>query len=268
MALSEQECRSDGKLKSTPTATVCSRSIGPESSVMETSENSKEMNSRKWNSSAEGSHVNPSANQENEGALPMRGGSGLNSSGSFARFDPDTSSWKMYPGCYQSTLGGSWAKFSETWPHAGIVRNGIAYLRSPSGLSIVGTGFLSFPTPTTADTFTYRMKSTQMRSGSRHSLTLARAVHIYPTMTATDAKGGKYQYSRGNHDKPYPTLSGVVGGMLNPKWIEWLMGFPPGWTETDSKPSGMPSSRKSRNTSEGSSSTMTEPIPPPHNQNP
>ena len=34
-----------------------------------------------------------------------------------------------------------------------------------------------------------------------------------------------------------------AAGSLNPAWVEWLMGFPPGWT--DLKPSEMPSSRKS-----------------------
>ena len=38
------------------------------------------------------------------------------------------------------------------------------------------------------------------------------------------------------------------GGQLNPTWVEWLMGFPPGWT--DLNPSGTPSSPNAPNTSE------------------
>lgn len=59
---------------------------------------------------------------------------------------------------------------------------------------------------------------------------------------------GDYQYSRGDHSKPVPTLTGqasfhqahpiyTVGGIpsktrrsLNPLFVEWLMGWPPGWT--------------------------------------
>lgn len=33
-------------------------------------------------------------------------------------------------------------------------------------------------------------------------------------------------------------LREAVGGSLNPQWVEWLMGFPTGWTE--SGPSATP----------------------------
>ena len=36
----------------------------------------------------------------------------------------------------------------------------------------------------------------------------------------------------------------AIGGQLNPTWVEWLMGFPLGWTVLE--PSETPSSRKSR----------------------
>ncbi len=38
-------------------------------------------------------------------------------------------------------------------------------------------------------------------------------------------------------------LPNTVGGPLNPTWVEWLMGFPPGWT--DCGPSATPSSPRS-----------------------
>jgi hypothetical protein len=44
---------------------------------------------------------------------------------------------------------------------------------------------------------------------------------------------------------------GPVDGYLNPRWIEWLMGFPPGWCETSSPHSATPSSPRSPNTSDG-----------------
>ena len=37
---------------------------------------------------------------------------------------------------------------------------------------------------------------------------------------------------------------GKTGGSLNPTWVEWLMGFPLGWTDLED--SGTPSSHKSR----------------------
>lgn len=30
-----------------------------------------------------------------------------------------------------------------------------------------------------------------------------------------------------------PSLSDHVGGALNPEWVEWLMGFPVGWTDLE-----------------------------------
>ncbi len=48
-----------------------------------------------------------------------------------------------------------------------------------------------------------------------------------------------------------PTLNEAVGlGPLNPTWVEWLMGFPSGWT--DSSPSVTPSSPNAPNTSDAS----------------
>ncbi len=63
---------------------------------------------------------------------------------------------------------------------------------------------------------------------------------LWPTPTKQDASnnGGSSQYQR--NTRP---LNAEVGGSLNPAWVEWLMGFPTGWT--DLKPSEMPSSRKS-----------------------
>jgi hypothetical protein len=44
------------------------------------------------------------------------------------------------------------------------------------------------------------------------------------------------------------------GGSLNPAWVEWLMGFPPGWTDLEASETA--SSRRSPNGSAaGSSST-------------
>ena len=51
---------------------------------------------------------------------------------------------------------------------------------------------------------------------------------LYPTPTCQDAKnnGGKAQTERNT-----PPLNAVVGGALNPVWVEWLMGWPLGWTD-------------------------------------
>lgn len=50
--------------------------------------------------------------------------------------------------------------------------------------------------------------------------------NIYPTPTAQDFK------RRGPNSKQQGLSNSVpIGGQLNPTWVEWLMGYPLGWTE-------------------------------------
>lgn len=51
---------------------------------------------------------------------------------------------------------------------------------------------------------------------------------VFPTPTVsgnTNKKGSSKKSGNG--------LSIVVGGKLNPQWVEWLMGFPIGWTDLE-----------------------------------
>ena len=52
---------------------------------------------------------------------------GMSGPDSFAQYDRESSSWKTSQLC----LDGEWAEFSETWPRAGTISNGIAYQRRP-----------------------------------------------------------------------------------------------------------------------------------------
>jgi len=71
---------------------------------------------------------------------------------------------------------------------------------------------------------------------------------MWPTPTTQDASnnGGPSQYERNSLP-----LNAAAGGALNPTWVEWLMGFPLGWTALDA--SATPSSRKSSSSSAGRS---------------
>ena len=57
-------------------------------------------------------------------------------------------------------------------------------------------------------------------------------VALWPTPNATDWKGPGNQRSPGK-ERPScdDDLPSPVGGHLNPTWVEWLMGFPAGWTD-------------------------------------
>ena len=59
---------------------------------------------------------------------------------------------------------------------------------------------------------------------AHHVRQLANAVKLFETPCAGDAIGS---HGGGNGR----SLRTDVAGQLNPMWVEWLMGFPPGWTD-------------------------------------
>src|SRR6185295_1550230 len=79
---------------------------------------------------------------------------------------------------------------------------------------------------------------------------LGRVVHQWPTPRA--------EYDSGRHRGSLDTLHSAIksehpnSGALNPTWVEWLMGYPLGWTVCAAWATR--SSRRSRNGSHGASS--------------
>jgi hypothetical protein len=70
---------------------------------------------------------------------------------------------------------------------------------------------------------------TKKKNGNGFGLTLSQYLNMLPTLTARDGRSGKNKSCFYN-SRP---LSEVVGGLLNPTWCEWFMGFPAGWTELE-----------------------------------
>lgn len=157
-------------------------------------------------------------------------------------------------------------KWSRIWSRQGITSScSVLKLR----LSELGTGEQGcslWPTPTALDPAKERMKSTQQAGNSRHSLDLPRAVRLWPTPRANEGKDvlqsvppsrqkepGKCnltqavalemlatpcardyrtgQRRRWEDPKRANNLNDQIGGQLNPTWVEWLQGFPIGWTD-------------------------------------
>ena len=134
--------------------------------------------------------------------------SGESSPGSSASWDPDTLSWRTSQLC----LDGDLAEFSETFPTSGSMRNGRLFPLAPWVPDTHGSECSSWPTPVASD---WRGSTGEgCRRGS-----LAEAVMLRP---------GKS-----------PPLAQRTG-YPSPPFVEWLMGFPPGWS--DCPPSGTPSS--------------------------
>ena len=61
-------------------------------------------------------------------------------------------------------------------------------------------------------------------------LTKGKGSGLWPTPTVQDSRnnGGPAQHRRNTIP-----LNALAGGPLNPEWVEWLMGFPTGWTESE-----------------------------------
>jgi hypothetical protein len=66
---------------------------------------------------------------------------------------------------------------------------------------------------------------------------LADSVKMYPTPTANDASNAKLRPSQRDRDSiPGALIRDGVTGSLNADWVEWLMGYPTGWTDVDAAP--------------------------------
>ncbi len=126
------------------------------------------------------------------------------------------------------------------------VQNGT---RSPTlGQKVAETRM--FPTPTTQEIEHPNMKLTKTgrrlsKDGkSSHSLNLADTVKMWPTPNAWDGNRGprsEKNLQEKNHMVNLITAVQTdqrkneqeVGGTLNPMWVEWLMGYPLGWTDLE-----------------------------------
>ena len=78
------------------------------------------------------------------------------------------------------------------------------------------------------------------KTGKHVQVTLNRSVKMWPTPTASMHKGSspasltrKTGASRENDRLDHKMQATEGSGQLNPTWVEWLMGFPEGYTEID-----------------------------------
>jgi hypothetical protein len=88
----------------------------------------------------------------------------------------------------------------------------------------LGSSVRIFPTPTIRGNY-------NRKGASRHSGDcLATVASLYPTPTCNDSKNNNPPSQRTENGRHSDQLNVVAGGSLNPDWVEWLMGFPIGWT--------------------------------------
>jgi hypothetical protein len=182
-------------------------------------------------------HVNHSAPQANAGAKKTLDTFGLGFEKPLANYDPSTQSWKMYGDTY---LWGE-SPLLENLPISGMTRNGELFLQPAWEPITAETVLSSWPTPTTQDHIV--RKSTQQKLGSMHSVGLGDAVRMWPTPTVSNWMVATSTEAIHRHLENHPPSSRLLEevameqpdstGFLNPMWVEWLMGFPLGWTDLE-----------------------------------
>lgn len=158
---------------------------------------------------------------------------------SSVKYSLDSSLWKTHQCLFSEDL--PWS--SVTLPRWGMMRNGVVYQRKTLVRPISATGSGLWPTPNacTASSALNLQKSGDGRE-KPNKLGWAVAITMWPTPVASMSKGSsqncltrKNGKSRANDRLDHAIMSSD-GGHLNPDWVEWLMGWPIGWT--DLKPLG------------------------------
>ena len=118
------------------------------------------------------------------------------------------------------------------------MRDGVCSEQLTPARPIAATGSGSRHTPTAKDRYGATPKETAMMvehlAGAPIANTYKRlrsqvAARMYPTPTAHDGKDCGTSPSQTGRNSP--TLPVAAGGRLNPTWVEWLMGWPLGWTD-------------------------------------
>ncbi len=101
---------------------------------------------------------------------------------------------------------------------------------TPHGHSPKSARRHSFPTPTAGDAKSSGAAGYSTASGRHTGTTLTDAIVRFPTPTANDWKGPN---NSGSGTASSNGLATRAGGQLNPTWVEWLMGWPLGWTDCE-----------------------------------
>jgi hypothetical protein len=166
------------------------------------------------------------------GSDPVSGG---RCPASLAKYDPATRSWKTA----QRSLFEDSTESLETFPRWGSTAGGELFQQQTLVRPTLEKESGSWPTPdANMGARGTQPKWTPIRkSGQPAQYTINQAVRDrFQTPSASeDAAGipnGKMQKMLGNDPRVRGTTPEEwAGGSLNPKWVEWLMGWPLGWTD-------------------------------------
>jgi hypothetical protein len=172
--------------------------------------------------------------------------------GLLARYDQDSHLWRTV----QCSLLEDLNESLQTLPQWGMTVNGELYLRQTLVRPIKEKESGYWLTPNCMDSLPPRLPEAlkkqydNNRQGRTTHSTLREQVvypppnQMWPTPAARDYKGAnsfkttseKISQGKRSHMGQLPNAimmeeQASIGGTLNPTWVEWLMGFPLGWTD-------------------------------------
>jgi len=172
--------------------------------------------------------------------------------GLLARFDQDTHLWRTV----QCSLIGDLNESLQTLPAWGMTVGGELYLRQTLVQTTKEKEFGYWLTPNCMDSLPPRLPEAlkkqheNNRQGRSTHSTLREQVaypppnQMWPTPATRDYKGAngfnttkdKILEGKRSHLGQLPNAvmmeqQAAIGGTLNPTWVEWLMGWPLGWTD-------------------------------------
>jgi hypothetical protein len=152
-----------------------------------------------------------------------------------ASYDPDTQSWRMSE---DISLWGD-HKLLESLPKSGMTQNGVLYQQPEWAHHIDASESLSWPTPRNCTAMAATITPESVWNPKRFpNLETVVGRRLWPTPTANMSFNPNAEWVNGRRQEGPRgigmTLKDAVGsGQLNPTWVEWLMGFPTGWTDLE-----------------------------------
>ena len=217
-----------------------------------------------WMSSLRASPASPSASPADGRGRQTSGTSGRTRSASYAKWDPASACWRTSQVCLLTT---TLAPYSGSWPQAGSMRSGECYRRPRLEHRTYAGGSGYWPTPNVEDagrqgdaewaarwaagekvpTPHQRLRTKVLwptpraiygeHPGMKDDQHLTGAVQMWPTPRAQKVGGYSSprfrptleQTVRGISLEEAQAIEERIGGQLNPRWVEWLMGVPIGW---------------------------------------
>lgn len=176
-----------------------------------------------WTSSAADTLANHLAPQENDEAQTTLDTFGHGYETPLAHYDPDTRYWKTSGGI---SLWGEQPSL-ESLPKSGMTRNGVLYQQLDwAPLTNVNASSLLHTPTAKANQMAPSMKSGWWPTPTSHGENTATRMEAHRRRLD---QGMKYS----SRLSQAIAISTPANGYVNPAWVEWLMGFPIGWTDLE-----------------------------------